>query len=150
MLPDGREELEVCLARCARRNLLALEHKDKIPVRFRPKPQAAPLGLELVHMRSQPNPHCDLCGGNGAKVYQNQRNRLFKAPDEWTLKRCLNSSCGLLWLDPMPLPDDLHLAYTSYYTHTTPAHKGSANILRLLLRYLTTGLLGARLPIPTR
>lgn len=33
------------------------------------------------------------------------------------MKRCTCDSCGAFWLDPMPHPDDLPLAYQGYYTH---------------------------------
>ncbi|MBK9794917.1 MAG: class I SAM-dependent methyltransferase [Holophagaceae bacterium] len=34
--------------------------------------------------------------------------------------KCENLSCGLLWLDPAPFRDDLHLAYQQYLTHESP------------------------------
>ena len=33
------------------------------------------------------------------------------------MKRCPNPECGLVWLNPMPLEEDLPLAYQNYYTH---------------------------------
>ena len=33
----------------------------------------------------------------------------------WSLKRCVNPGCGLVWLDPMPLPEDIGKAYANYY-----------------------------------
>jgi SAM-dependent methyltransferase len=45
-------------------------------------------------------------------------DRLFGAPGTWYLDRCTNRRCGLLWLNPMPVPDDLHVAYETYYTHS--------------------------------
>lgn len=33
------------------------------------------------------------------------------------MRRCPDPACGLLWLDPVPLEEDIHLAYARYYTH---------------------------------
>ncbi len=32
---------------------------------------------------------------------------------------CSNRACGLLWLNPMPVAEDIHEAYGNYYTHHT-------------------------------
>lgn len=42
------------------------------------------------------------------------------APGRWTVWSC--SRCGTAWLDPMPSPDKIGLAYTEYYTHGTADH----------------------------
>ena len=64
-----------------------------------------------------PCPHCYLCGKAGRLVHAHLEDRLFGAPGAWNLKECLDKECGLLWLDPMPLVEDLPKAYASYYTH---------------------------------
>lgn len=51
-------------------------------------------------------------------MYAGLSDRLFGARGFWHLKRCSNSSCALMWLDPMPLPEELWKAYEGYYTHT--------------------------------
>jgi SAM-dependent methyltransferase len=68
-------------------------------------------------IRSRLCPACYLCGTTGEPLYENLRDRLYSAPGTWNLKRCPNPSCGLLWLDPMPLEEDIAKAYRSYYTH---------------------------------
>jgi SAM-dependent methyltransferase len=45
-------------------------------------------------------------------------DRLFETPGKWTISRCTNKVCGLMWLNPIPIEDDLYLAYQDYYTHT--------------------------------
>jgi hypothetical protein len=62
-------------------------------------------------------PHCYLCGGVGRLVHAHLEDRLFGAPGAWNLKECSDKECGLVWLDPMPLLEDLPKAYTHYYTH---------------------------------
>lgn len=66
-------------------------------------------------------PRCAVCGSTGYIIYENQQDKLFGAPGYWRYKRCLNSNCGLIWLDPMPIEDDIHKAYWNYYTHKDKA-----------------------------
>ena len=68
-------------------------------------------------IRTTPRPRCFLCGAEGKPLYENLRPRLFDAPGLWNFKLCLNLTCGLVWLDPMPVPEDLPLAYQNYFTH---------------------------------
>ena len=60
---------------------------------------------------------CHACGGEGEVLYLNEPDRVFGAPGAWTVVRCRNAECGLLWLTPSPTPDELRLAYAEYYTH---------------------------------
>jgi SAM-dependent methyltransferase len=62
-------------------------------------------------------PICLLCGSPGQPAHTGLRDRLFGAPGEWDLHCCENRDCGLYWLNPMPEPDDLPIAYEAYYTH---------------------------------
>jgi 2-polyprenyl-3-methyl-5-hydroxy-6-metoxy-1,4-benzoquinol methylase len=88
-------------------------------------------------MRALPCPTCFSCGTVGVPLYQDLRDDLFSAPGTWALKQCSASTCGLLWLDPMPVPEDLHLAYQDYYTHGDPdkslAHQLGKRAYALLL-----------------
>ena len=52
-------------------------------------------------------------------LYSNQRDPLFGSPGIWSSRRCSNSACGVIWLDPMPEPDSIGALYTSYHTHTS-------------------------------
>jgi SAM-dependent methyltransferase len=70
---------------------------------------------EGIHALAAPS--CLLCGGEGRPLYRNLRDRLFSAPGTWSLSQCPNPGCALIWLDPMPAPEDAHKAYSSYYTH---------------------------------
>ncbi len=64
-----------------------------------------------------PCPDCPVCGEPGKALYEGLQDRLFSAPGEWSLSRCGNHDCGLIWLDPMPEPRDIGKAYLDYYTH---------------------------------
>jgi 2-polyprenyl-3-methyl-5-hydroxy-6-metoxy-1,4-benzoquinol methylase len=69
-------------------------------------------------MRSRPVASCPLCGGPGVSLYRGLRDRFAPGPEEWAFSRCSDAACGLLWLDPMPLQEDIAHAYHSdYYTH---------------------------------
>lgn len=63
-------------------------------------------------------PICHICGAAGTELYRDLRDKLFGAPGTWVLKQCSEWSCGLVWLDPMPLQDDIGIAYSGYYTHS--------------------------------
>ena len=83
-------------------------------------------------IRSYSCPNCYLCGTSGNLLYQGLKDRLFGVSGEWDLKRCPNPECGLVWLDPMPLEEDLEKAYQAYYTHGTENIK--KNIVKRLFR----------------
>ena len=68
-------------------------------------------------MRTVEVPRCILCGETGRALYAGLRDRVFAAPGVWSLAQCPIETCGLIWLNPMPAPDDVHKAYASYYTH---------------------------------
>jgi 2-polyprenyl-3-methyl-5-hydroxy-6-metoxy-1,4-benzoquinol methylase len=76
-------------------------------------------------IRSQPEPDCALCGQKGETLYTGQKDRLFLGAGLWNLKKCPNRDCGLVWLDPMPLKEDIWKAYLSYYTHAPEAGQSS-------------------------
>lgn len=85
-------------------------------------------------MRTQPKSNCLCCGSSGTYLYEGLQDKLFSAPGVWSLRRCNNKQCGLLWLDPEPIAEDIHTAYESYYTHA----KSSA----MKQTYFSRGLLG--------
>src|SRR5438477_10042475 len=87
-------------------------------------------------IRSAPSPICCLCGGRGEVIHSALPDRLFDAPGVWNLKQCSNSSCRLIWLDPMPLTQDLGKAYTSYYTHATDSENAPAGLLKRTYRMM--------------
>ena len=76
-----------------------------------------PSALNVI--RTQRCPDCYLCGTPGNHLYQGLSDRLYRAPGTWDLKRCPNPHCGLVWLDPMPLEEDMFLAYRDYFTHAS-------------------------------
>ena len=79
---------------------------------------------------ARPRPDCLLCGSPGRPAHTGLRDRLFGAPGEWGLHRCENRHCDLYWLNPMPEPGDLPVAYEAYYTHTDAGGGADAGAAR--------------------
>jgi len=71
--------------------------------------------LENEGVRVQEREKCLLCGACGKLLHTGLRDRLFHAPGVWQLLHCLG--CGLVWLTPQPVPEDVHRLYAEYYTH---------------------------------
>lgn len=85
--------------------------------------------LQVNHMmRSQPCPQCYLCGETGQVLYRDVKDRIAQCPGTWDLRRC--PTCELLWIDPLPLPKDIGLAYEGYFTHDTIAFTGDIPLRR--------------------
>src|SRR5574342_583828 len=68
-------------------------------------------------MRAAPSGSCHVCGTRGRLLHRALRDRLYGVAGEWNFRRCENRSCGLVWLDPMPIEPDLHEAYADCCTH---------------------------------
>jgi ubiquinone/menaquinone biosynthesis C-methylase UbiE len=62
-------------------------------------------------------PDCYVCGGGGQVVYENLVDDVFFAPGQWNVRRCSDDRCGLMWIDPMPIEEDIAKAYENYLTH---------------------------------
>ena len=92
-------------------------------------------------MRSSPRGACYVCGTPGVPLYRDLRDDLFSAPGMWSLKRCPAERCGLVWLDPMPIAEDLPLAYQDYYTHGGAARSGLYAVGRFLFAAATDAVL---------
>lgn len=66
-----------------------------------------------------------LCGAHGEPFYSKLADHLFGTSGLWDLSICPDARCGLIWLNPMPLKQDILHAYATYYTHaprTPPRH----------------------------
>lgn len=73
--------------------------------------------LYPISIRTKSKSACICCGAFGTYIYKNLQDKLFSTPGMWSLKRCNNDQCGLLWLDSVPIDEDIYLAYQNYYTH---------------------------------
>jgi SAM-dependent methyltransferase len=74
-------------------------------------------------IRSRTVSKCYLCGSLGNALYENLEDHLFCVSGKWSLSKCSNQTCELFWLDPMPLEEDIGIAYASYYTHIESPNK---------------------------
>ncbi|HLX68230.1 MAG TPA: methyltransferase domain-containing protein [Verrucomicrobiae bacterium] len=81
-------------------------------------------------IRTAACPRCILCGHEGDSIYLGQRDRLFGTAGLWNLKICSNRECGLIWLDPMPIREDIGKAYANYYTHKASDSTRHAGLLK--------------------
>jgi len=98
---------------------------------------------ESAHsIRTRPCPSCYLCERKGELLYENLTDRLFDSPGSWNLKRCPDPNCGIVWLDPMPVEEDISKAYRAYHTHEAdvPPPDSSARRLhsRVRMGYIRT------------
>jgi 2-polyprenyl-3-methyl-5-hydroxy-6-metoxy-1,4-benzoquinol methylase len=90
-------------------------------------------------IRTALRPKCILCGSQGRPLYAGLSDRLFGAPGAWDLKRCPNDQCSLIWLDPMPLTEDLGKAYARYYTHSARNGTDRPNPVKQAYRLMKRG-----------
>jgi SAM-dependent methyltransferase len=51
-------------------------------------------------------------------MYTDLSDHFFGASGRWNFRQCINPACGLWWLDPRPIPEDLAKAYETYCTHS--------------------------------
>lgn len=100
-----------------------------------------------VRIAVESRPTCYLCGRAGELLYCDLKDNLFGVSGDWSFKKCSDTDCGLIWLDPIPTPDDIGKTYQNYYTHTRSNHARhtlSARLVLLILRPISIGLLRMR------
>lgn len=71
-------------------------------------------------MRTRPVPTCPICRSAGAPCHQRLPDHSNPSSQLWSFRRCRDRHCGHYWLDPVPVPEDLHMAYESYGPHQDP------------------------------
>ncbi len=73
---------------------------------------------------------CLVCAQPGRLLYDKLTDKLFRSTGEWTLKKCVNKECGLVWLDPAPRESELWKLYANYYTHVDKSCQATSSIKR--------------------
>jgi 2-polyprenyl-3-methyl-5-hydroxy-6-metoxy-1,4-benzoquinol methylase len=73
--------------------------------------------LDNAEVRTRRCGRCYICGTDGRWLHKNVVDHYFGAPGSWSFRQCANHECGLIWLDPMPLEEDMGIAYQDYLTH---------------------------------
>lgn len=66
---------------------------------------------------------CPVCSNEGKLLYTNLTDRLFSVPGTFSMKKCTNTKCKTIWLDPSPHPEKLYLLYQDYSTHEKPSFR---------------------------
>lgn len=100
---------------------------------------------DLFAVEAQPT--CYMCGNTGEMLYNGLEDYLFGAPGKWSFKKCSNSDCGHIWLDPAPTRDTISKAYQNYYTHGQPnsvQYTLLARMIRSILHPVSIRLLRMR------
>ncbi|MGH7782111.1 MAG: hypothetical protein ACREQR_20040, partial [Candidatus Binataceae bacterium] len=97
-------------------------------------------------IRSRTCPNCYLCGASGQSLYEGLRDIWFGSPCAWSFKRCSAEGCGLIWLDPMPLEEDIGKAYENYSTHlpTEPVQSKRRRLHRRAIDLAKSAYVGSR------
>jgi 2-polyprenyl-3-methyl-5-hydroxy-6-metoxy-1,4-benzoquinol methylase len=62
--------------------------------------------------------YCLICGSKGGKLYRSIPDRLYGTKGEWNIENC--PDCGMGWLNPCPINEDIPFLYPDYYTHQSP------------------------------
>ncbi|MCM8789447.1 MAG: class I SAM-dependent methyltransferase [Candidatus Omnitrophica bacterium] len=68
-------------------------------------------------IRTEFIPDCLLCGRQGVVLYEKLRDRIFSVPGLYNFFQC--SDCGLAWLNPQPLQEDILKCYEGYFKHAS-------------------------------
>jgi 2-polyprenyl-3-methyl-5-hydroxy-6-metoxy-1,4-benzoquinol methylase len=103
-------------------------------------------------IRATARPDCFVCGANGVALYEDLTDRFFGASGHWNFVRCSDRECAMVWLDPMPIEQDIWKAYRNYYTHYDPAagktHAAPTGSLRAISQSIKRAYIAARLAHP--
>ena len=80
---------------------------------------------------------CPVCGNKGSMLYKDMQDYFLSTPGLWTINKCSNNSCSMLWLNPMPLEEEIWKAYQAYHTHSNANKKTTSDPLLSLITRLT-------------
>lgn len=83
--------------------------------------------IDNESVRAVAVPECWTCRRHGQVMHSGLRDRTSGAPGTWDLRQC--PGCGLVWLDPQPLPEELPKLYEgACNTHVTAAPAPEAGV----------------------
>lgn len=71
----------------------------------------------MQQIRTKPRTECLLCGATAGLLYSGMPDLYGVVEGTFAISRCSNGDCGLTWLNPMPVEEDIGKAYATYYTH---------------------------------
>ncbi len=82
------------------------------------------VATDYGEVRVAVQPACYLCGSPGSLLYQNAKDVRYGCPGIWMIRRCTDRRCGLLWLDPIPVEEDVARIYGYFReTHDDPSRE---------------------------
>jgi SAM-dependent methyltransferase len=94
-------------------------------------------------IRSEAVDRCLVCGSEGVPLYGDVPDLLLGTPGRWHIVRCRSADCGLLWLNPRPVAEELGSLYENYFTHEADASDhGGAGLRSQVRRAIQQRLLG--------
>ena len=73
----------------------------------------------MTEIKTIKKSNCYVCGSEGETIYEGLVDKLFVISGKWDISKCKNEKCKLIWLNPMPIEEDIHIAYNNYYTHSS-------------------------------
>lgn len=74
-------------------------------------------------VRTKPCPRCCVCGRKGRALYEGLEDRIAGVKGSWSLDRCPNRECGLIWINPTVHQTDTLMLYEGYHTHAMSARR---------------------------
>ena len=72
----------------------------------------------MTNMRMESARRCILCGRPGEPSYRDLHDRVFPIEGSFSYRIC--HDCGLIWMDPRPVKEDLGKCYRGFYSPDAP------------------------------
>jgi 2-polyprenyl-3-methyl-5-hydroxy-6-metoxy-1,4-benzoquinol methylase len=95
-------------------------------------------------IRTEACTRCPICGAEGSRLYEGIADLMLGTPGRWRMVRCGSVDCGLLWLDPRPVLEDIDKLYQEgYFTHEAQdIQRGRSGLKDRVRRAIQQRLLG--------
>ena len=90
-------------------------------------------------VRSLARSKCYLCDAEGEIRYNSVSDFYWNVSGTWNLRQCPNRECQLVWLDPVPVPEDIPLMYSEYFTHDGLLQGAAEKLRSRLLPFVCSG-----------
>lgn len=90
-------------------------------------------------VRSVARTKCYLCDAEGEIRYSGVSDSYWNVSGTWNLRQCPNGECQLVWLDPVPVPEDIPLMYSEYFTHDGLLQGAAEKLRSRLLPFVCAG-----------
>ncbi len=87
--------------------------------------------------------YCSICGLEGKLLYSNLVDKYFNAPGEWSFFTCRDAQCNMIWLNPMPIEEDISIAYKNYYTHSDESEYNVASFTKKIYKKIQLEFISA-------